>query len=102
MKITQIKEGLIALVFIPAFLYQFVHLICWLASEPIEGIKHTSLTYETIPDNANSFYVNHGDAIFNTYATNKENPVTVSLLVCLFVVTIIIVLQQAVIKLTAT
>ncbi|MBT3037340.1 MAG: hypothetical protein N0E58_16760 [Candidatus Thiodiazotropha endolucinida] len=90
MKITRIKEGLITLAFLPIFLYQFVHLMSWIAAEPIENIGQKKLDYDSIPEDTQSFYINHGDAIFSAHATIKEEPVLFGLWVALFVVTIIV------------
>ena len=90
MKITKIKEGLITLAFLPLFLYQFVYLISWVAAEPLDEIKYTALKYEFIPDNAQSFYVNHGHAIFNSHPTIREDPASFGLWLSIFVASLFI------------
>jgi len=64
----------VTLLFLPIALYQFTYLISWIAAEPIEEIHSSNLEYETIPEGANSFIVNHGSAIFSSHGTIGEEP----------------------------
>ena len=86
MKIAHVKLGLVLLVVIPIFLYQFVHLISWIAAEPIEMIEYTDLKYDSVPKDAKTYIVNHGNAIFSTHGTISDEPFRFIFRAILFVV----------------
>ena len=90
MKITKIKQGLITLALLPIFLIQFIHIVSWIAAEPMSNLEYSGLRYDSIPINAKSYYVNHGQAHFNTHGTINDEPLVFMLWLVVFVVSFLV------------
>ena len=90
MKITKIRQGLITLVLIPILLIQLMHIVSWVAAEPISNLGYTGFRYESIPTDAKSYYINHGQVLFSSHGTIDDELLIFILWLVLFVVSFLV------------
>ena len=85
MKIQIIRNNIRVLIGALILMLQFVYLMSWVGAKPIELLDQSGLKYTEVPQNAQSFQNEHGEAQFSSHGIPSKDPSLIVWVIIFFV-----------------